>query len=99
MGEFAKEEAGSYDVVADGLSGSFTVVAPPAPEPEPVIEPEPEPVIEPEPEPPTPPAPEITAPVTPPPLPTNWGLIGGLIAGAIVIIALLIFFLVRRRAY
>jgi len=30
----AKEEAGSYDVAVDGLSGSFTVVAPPPP-PEP----------------------------------------------------------------
>ena len=29
----AKEEAGSYDVVVDGLSGSFTVVALPAPPP------------------------------------------------------------------
>jgi len=90
----AKEEAGSYSVTVDGLSGSFSVVAPP-----PAPEPTPAPAPEPTPPPPTPPAPEITAPVTPPPPTTNWGLIGGLIAGGIVIIALLIFFLVRRRAY
>ena len=90
----ARKEAGSYSVAIDGLSGSFTVVAPPV-EPEPVepepVEPEPvepEPVIEPE---PTLPVPE------PEPEPTNWPLIGGIIAAAIVV-GLIIFFLVRRRA-
>ena len=56
-----KEAAGSYSVTVDGLSGSFTVVAPA--------------VV------------------------TNWPLLGGII-GAVVIVALLVFFLMfRRRAY
>jgi len=54
-----KEEAGSYTVAVDGLSGSFTVVAPAKPG-------------------------------------VNWAMIGGIIAGVIVV-GLLIFFFVRRR--
>jgi len=54
-----KEEAGSYTVAVDGLSGSFAVVAPP---------------------------PGI-----------NWAMIGGIIAGVIVV-GLLTFFFLRRRA-
>jgi len=94
-----KEEAGSYDVAVDGLSGSFTVVVPPPP-PE-----EPAPPVPEEPAAPTPPTPEeVTAPVTPPPVtpppvtPTNWPMIGGIIA-AVIVAGLIIFFLVRRRAY
>ena len=57
-----KEEAGSYTVAVNGLSGSFTVVAlPPG---------------------------------------VNWPLIGGIIAAAVIVAGLLIYFLVvRRRAY
>jgi hypothetical protein len=54
------EEAGSYTVAVDGLSGSFTVVAPPSR--------------------------------------INWPMIGGIIGG-VVVVGLLIFFFVRRRAY
>ena len=57
-----REEAASYNVVVDGLSGSFT----------------------------------IAAPLEKPPI--NWPVIGGVIAGVIVV-GLLIFFLIRRRAY
>jgi len=64
-----KEQAGSYDVTVDGLSGSFTVVAVPAPPPAPPVKP-----------------------------PINWPVVGGIIA-ALVVVGLLIFFLVRRRAY
>ena len=57
-----KEEAGSYTVAVDGLSGSFTVVP-------------------------------VVAPSR-----INWPLIGGVIGGVIVV-GLLIFFWMRRRAY
>jgi hypothetical protein len=60
-----KEDAGSYSVAVDGLSGSFVIVAPVPPEVEP---------------------------------PINWPVLGGVIAGVIAV-GLLIFFLVRRRAY
>jgi len=62
-----KEEAGSYSVAVDGLTGSFTVAA----------------------------APPQAPPAKPP---VNWPLIGGIIAG-VVIAGLIVFFLVRRRAY
>jgi hypothetical protein len=101
-----KEEAGSYDVVVDGLSGSFTVVVPPPPPPEEeeVVVPPPPPseeeeVVVPAPA-PTPTEPEVTAPVTPKPTSEgiNWPLVGGLIA-AVIILGLIVFFLVGRRAY
>lgn len=79
-----REEAGIYIVVVNGLSASFTVVAP---------------VVMPAAAPPPPPAP--AAPPAPPAPVINWLLIGGIIA-ALVIMALLIYFLVarpRRRAY
>jgi len=60
-----REEAGSYTVAVNGLSGSFTVVAP---------------VV-------TPAKPGI-----------NWALIGGIIAGVIVV-GLGVFLWMRRRAY
>ncbi len=50
--------------------------------------------------PPAPPPPPPPPPVVPPEVrpPVNWPLIGGIIA-AVVVVGLLIFFLVRRRAY
>lgn len=96
----AKEEAGSYSVTVDGMSGSFVVVAPaiaplpPPPAPPPPVPPPPVP-------PPAPPAPAPAPPAPVPPAPPapNWPLIGGIIA-AVVVVGLLIYFLVvRRRAY
>jgi len=97
----ARKEAGSYSVAIDGLSGSFSVVAPPAPAPPP-----PAPAPAPAPPPPAPaPAPPPPAPAPAPPEevpappekpPINWPLIGGIIGGVIVA-GLLIFFLVRGR--
>jgi len=81
-----REEAGSYSVTVDGLSASFTVIAPaplpPEEEEEKVVLPEEEEIV--------PPAPAPTKP--------NWPLIGGIIGGC-VLVGLLVFFLVRRRAY
>ena len=59
-----REEAASYSVVVDGLSGSFTIAAP--------------------------------APLEKPPI--NWPVLGGIIAG-VVVVGLLLFLLIRRRAY
>ena len=56
-----REEAGSYTVAVNGLSGSFTVVAPAKPG-------------------------------------INWAMIGGIIAGVIVV-GLGVFLWMRRRAY
>jgi len=58
-----REETGSYSVTVDGLSASFTVVAPP----------------------------EVKPPI-------NWPVVGGIIA-AVIVVGLVIFFLIRRRAY
>ncbi len=83
----AKDVPGSYSVDVQGLSGSFTVrekPAPPPPAPPP-------PAPAPPPAPSAPPAPEEEAE------PFNLPLIGGIIAG-VVIIGLLIFLLVRRKA-
>ena len=88
-----KEEAGSYSVTVDGMSGSFVVVAPlviAPPPPPPAPAPPPPPV-------PAPPAPVPSAPPAPAPAPPNWPLIGGIIVATIVV-GLLIFFLIRRRA-
>ena len=84
----AKEDAGTYSVLVDGLSGSFTVVVPVPPVPA-------------LPAPPTPPVPEVPEEVpVPAPAPINWPLVGGIIAAILVLAGLLIFFLVvRRRAY
>ncbi|GAH76336.1 unnamed protein product, partial [marine sediment metagenome] len=74
-----REEVGSYSVTVDGLSGSFAVVAPPAPPP--------------------PAPPEVKPPVVPPIKPAiNWPVLGGVI-GVVIAVGLLIFFVVRRRAY
>ncbi|MBA7614481.1 hypothetical protein ES703_21746 [subsurface metagenome] len=89
----SREDAGTYKIAVDGLSASFTVVGP-------------APVVAPAPPPPAPPAPPPLSPAPPAPAPPevipptapNWPVIGGIIA-ATVILALLIFFLIRRRAY
>ena len=83
-----KAEAGKYDVVVDGLSGSFTVTAPTT-TPTPTT---------PTPTTPTPTMPTPTTP-TPTPTPTNWPLICGIIAGVIAVVGLAIFFVRRRRSY
>lgn len=96
-----KNKAGSYSVLVEGLSGSFSVSAPKLePEPKPGPEPEPEPKPEPTPEPPTP-AP--TPPEPTPPQPEveegpNWPLVGGIIGGGIIVIIVIIL-LVRRKSY
>jgi hypothetical protein len=78
------DTAGTYAVSVDGLSGTFTVKAPPAPPAPPAPAPAPAPV----------PAP--VPPVAPPPAVFNWGLIGGIIA-AVVVVVLLVYFLWWRR--
>ncbi|MBA7481261.1 hypothetical protein ES707_16731 [subsurface metagenome] len=88
-----REQAGTYDVMVAGLGGSFTVVAaaivpPPAPAPAPAPVPAPAPAPAPAP---------VPAPAPEPAPETNWLLIGGIIAAAVVV-GLLIFWLVRRRA-
>ena len=95
----AKEEAGSYTVAVDGLSGSFSVAAPPPP-PAPVTPP-----VVPAPVPPPP----VPAPVPPPPVPVPapapapmpapmpalyWYLIG---ASAVVLIVAIVLLWVKRR--
>ncbi|MBA7556340.1 hypothetical protein ES705_49042 [subsurface metagenome] len=73
----------------------------PAPVPPPVVVPAPPPALVPVPAPapaPPPVAPPVAPPEVIPPPEMNWPLIGGIIAGAIVF-GLLIYFLVRRRAY
>jgi len=88
----SKEDAGTYSLVVDGLSASFTVVAP-APVVAPVPLPPPAPPV------PAPPAPEPPAPLPEviPPTAINWPVLGGVIAGVVIIVALLVFFLIRRR--
>lgn len=89
-----REQAGTYNVMVDGLGGSFTVVTPaivPPPAPAPAPAPTPAPVPAPAPAPA--PAPEPT----PTPAPAiNWTLIASIIA-ATVVVGLIIFFMVRRR--
>lgn len=100
------EEAGTYIVDVNGLTGSFVVKekavssAPSAPSLPAPISALPSPPPEPE-------SPEAETPLATPPAPlppfpsaepTNWPLIGGIIAGVIVF-GLLIFFLVRRLTY
>lgn len=87
----AKEKAGSYSVDVDGLSASFTVVAPVLPPtlapPEEEVVPVPEEVVPPE---------EEVVPV--PAKPINWPVLGGVIGGVIVVGLLIFFLVVRRRA-
>ncbi len=80
-----EDVVGTYAVNVDGLTGTFTVKAPPPPAP-------PAPV-------PPAPAPPVVPPVVPPivpPAPINWWLVGGIIA-AVVVIALVIILVVRRQ--
>jgi hypothetical protein len=104
----AKDVVGTYKVTVGELTDTFSVSAPKPTEPEPVPEPEPEPTPEPASEPESRPVPEPeTSPVPEPEPepaqepapeePNNWGLIVGSIAGAIVIIGLLLYFLWWRR--
>ncbi|MBA7669163.1 hypothetical protein ES703_77291 [subsurface metagenome] len=86
-----KEEAGSYSVTVDGLSGSFTVVALPVPTLTPTLTPTITPTLT-----PTPVTPTAVPP--PPPPGINWVLWGAVIAGVVVVAGLLIFRWVRRRA-
>ena len=79
----SKDVAGTYNVNINGLSGTFTVK--PALAVAPPAQPAP---------PPAPLAPP--APTAPPVAPPNWGLIGGIIAGCIVV-GLLVYFFVRRK--
>ncbi len=98
--------AGSFEVNVNGLTGTVTVIQPAAPTPEPTPAPAPEPAPPtPAPAPPTPaPAPEpAPAPPTPTPTPSpeevpiNWWYIGGGIAAAIIIIALITWLVAIRR--
>ena len=80
----SKEEAASYSVVVDGLSGSFTVLVPV------VVVP-----------PPTAPAPAPAPPPAPAPAPPakpliSWPMVVGATL-AVIVVALLIFFLVPRH--
>ncbi len=88
----SKDAAGSYTVNVDGLPGKFVVKAPPAPPAPPVTPPAP-PAPVPAPAPPVVPPP---APPAPPAPPINWWLIGGIIAG-VIIIGIVIWRLVVRR--
>jgi len=93
---------GSYEVRIDRLIGSFSVgeAAPPEEPEAPPVAPE-APTVTPE-EPVVPEAPPVTPPeepVTPPAVtPTNWWLIGGIIA-AVIIIAVVVWLWFTRRRY
>jgi hypothetical protein len=102
-----RNAAGSYAVSIGTLSGTFTVKSVPKPTPTPTPTPAPVPKPTPTPTPTSTPAPVPTPTPTPTPAPastpvqtpaaTNWGLIGGLLAAAIVIIGLLVYFIWWRR--
>ena len=90
----SKDNAGNLAVSTEY---TFTTLgqapAPPAAPPAPPAAPPAPPVA-----PPAPPAPPAAPPVTPEvPKPINWPVIGGIIAGVVVIAGLLAFFLTRRR--
>jgi hypothetical protein len=85
----SKDAGGIYTVGLGGLSGTFTVKGPPAP-------PAPTPPAPPAPAPTPAPAPPVT-PVPAPPAPSfNWWLIGGIIAGVIVVV-LVTWIIISRR--
>jgi len=77
----SKEEAGSYSVTVDGLSGSFTVIAPLVPAPAPPVAP--------------PPAPPVVPPPTAP-TGVNWAILGPII-GVAVFLAIFLPIRWRRR--
>ncbi len=89
------DKAGTYTVSLAGLSGTFTVKAPPAPPPAPPVKPPAPPApAPPAPAPPvTPPAP---APAPPAPQAVNLLVIGGILAAAIII-AIIIWVIIRRQ--
>ena len=83
-----KQQSGTHIVAVNGLTCSYTATAPtpksaPAPPPPPAE-------VKPTPPPPTAPPPAVTTlpPPAPAPPATNWWLIGGIIAGVIVISAI-----------
>jgi len=81
-----EKEAGKYLVAVNGLSGSFTVVAPV--------------VVAPLPKPPAPaPAPAPAPPTPPPAKGINWPVLSGFIAGAVVLIVVVVLLATRRRRY
>ncbi len=82
----SKDAAGTYAVNVDGLLDTFTIKAPPAPPPAPAPAPAPAPV----------PAPAPAPPAPTPPAAVNWWLIGGILAGFIILFVA-IFLIVRRR--
>ncbi|MFC2002555.1 CARDB domain-containing protein, partial [Chloroflexota bacterium] len=85
-----KQQSGTYTVEVNGLTGSYTATAP-IPTPKPAPAPPPPPAeVKPTPPPPTAPPPAVTPPPPPAPAPPamNWWLIGGIIAGVIVISAI-----------
>jgi len=83
----SKDAGGTYTVGLGGLSGTFTVKGPPV-----VVPPAPPVVPAPLPAPPAP----LPAPPAPPTPAFNWWLIGGIIAGVIVV-ATITWILIRRR--
>lgn len=86
------DTAGTYHVDVNGRLGQFTVRVAAAPPPPPAPEPPPPPAAEL----PPPPAPVPTpAPEVPP---TNWWLVGGIIAGVAVILGLLLWLFLRRES-
>lgn len=94
---------GINEVNVNGLTGTFTVKATPAPTPTPAPAPVPTPAPTPTPTPAPVPTPAPTPAPTPVPAPTptpapavNWLLIGGII-GAIIVIGVVIWILVARR--
>ena len=101
------ELEGVVDTVNNTITASvphftcFAIIARAAPPP--VVAPAPPPEVAPAP--PAPPAPPVAPPPPPPaPLPEvgpaiNWFLIGGLIAGVVVVVLLVYFLWIRRRAY
>ena len=78
----SKEEAGSYSVTVDGLSGSFTVIAPIVPAPAPPVAP--------------PHAPPVVPPPTAP-TGVNWAILGPII-GVAVFLAIFLPIRRRRKA-
>ena len=108
----AQSVVGSYQVAIGDVSGTFVVKAVPAPTPTPTVTPTitpappttPVPTITP-PAPPTTPVPTATPTITPtttppsaPVAPLNWWLIGGIIAAAVIVIALVAWLIIVRRS-
>ncbi len=84
----SKDAAGTYTVSVNGLSGDFTVKAPPAPAPAPAA---------PAPAAPAPAAPAPAAPVPPAAPAVTWAIIGGIVVGVVVLILLIYFLWWKRR--